>query len=256
MKFYEIYFSPTGGTKKTADIISDVWQSEKEVIDLFSVEYPQKTHFTENDVCLIAVPSFGGRVPAAAIERLQKLNGNGAKAILVAVYGNREFEDTLVELKDTLKNAGFFCVAAISAVAEHSIFRQFAANRPDKEDQRELEQFARQIYERIPTIPKDMALHVPGNHPYRTYNGVPLKPTADKTCTKCGICARTCPVNAIPKENPASVDKEKCISCMHCISVCPEKSRKNNKILLWGASQKLKKACGGRKQNQLFLNEI
>ena len=40
-----------------------------------------------------------------------------------------------------------FCpVAAIAAVAEHSIMRQFAAGRPDAEDERELAGFADRIF--------------------------------------------------------------------------------------------------------------
>ena len=38
--------------------------------------------FQADDVCLVSVPSFAGRVPAVAIERLKKFSGNGAKAIL------------------------------------------------------------------------------------------------------------------------------------------------------------------------------
>ena len=48
-------------------------------------------------------------------------------------------------------------------------------------------------------------------------------------------------------------DTEKCISCMRCVAICPKKARKLNKVLLFAASQKMKKACGGRKKNELFL---
>lgn len=96
----------------------------------------------ESDVCLISVPSYGGRVPAAAIERLKKISGNGAKAVLNCVYGNRAWEDTLTELQDILEEQGFQCVAALATVAEHSIFRQFATGRPDEDDRAELLEMA------------------------------------------------------------------------------------------------------------------
>ena len=96
--FYEITFSPTGGTKKCADLLSAAW-SEKTEIDLMDRKADfSKYTFTEEYTCLVAVPSFGGRVPAIATERLQNMQGGGAKAILVVVYGNRAYEDTLVEL--------------------------------------------------------------------------------------------------------------------------------------------------------------
>ena len=34
MKLFEIYFSPTGGTKKVVKIISNSWNCEKTEIDL------------------------------------------------------------------------------------------------------------------------------------------------------------------------------------------------------------------------------
>lgn len=93
--------------------------------------------------------TFGGRVPAPAVERLSQMKANGAKAILVCVYGNRAYEDTLVELEDTAKQAGFRVIAGVAAVAEHSIVRQFAAGRPDEQDKAQLCQFAQEIQKKL-----------------------------------------------------------------------------------------------------------
>ena len=103
----------------------------------------------EEDAALIAVPSYGGRVPETAVKRLSQIKGNGAKAILVCVYGNRAYEDTLAELEDTAKAAGFRITAAVAAVAEHSIARQFAAGRPDSQDQAQLTEFAGKIRKKL-----------------------------------------------------------------------------------------------------------
>ena len=59
---------------------------------------------------------------------------------------NRAYEDTLAELYDTVKANNFNVIAAISAVAEHSIVRQIAANRPDEIDKKQLTEFAKKIY--------------------------------------------------------------------------------------------------------------
>ena len=98
-----------------------------------------------------------------------------------------------------------------------------------------------------------LPVHVPGNRPYRKYGTIPLIPGASHTCGSCGLCAAKCPSGAIPSDNPKQTDKDKCISCMRCISVCPTHSRKLNPLMLAAASQKLKKACSGRKENELFL---
>ena len=146
MGHYNIHFSPTGGTKKVADIICVTLEGDFNEIDLCcNIE---QTSLNEEDICLVSVPSYGGRVPATAIERLKKIAGNGAKAVLNCVYGNRAWEDTLTELQDTLEEQGFRCVAALATVAEHSIFRQFATDRPDKKDKTEVIEMAGKVQER------------------------------------------------------------------------------------------------------------
>lgn len=110
--------------------------------------------FSEEDLCIIGVPSFGGRVPAIALERIKALSGNNATAILITVYGNRAYEDTLIELEDTLIEKNFTCQAAIAAIAEHSIMHQFATGRPDQNDLTELASFAQKIKEKQWTLQK------------------------------------------------------------------------------------------------------
>ena len=99
MNLYEISFSPTGGTKKVADCLAEALSQDIHPIDLTEMrEDFRALSLKETDTAVIAVPSYGGRVPAPAVERLSQIKANGAKAILVCVYGNRAYEDTLVEL--------------------------------------------------------------------------------------------------------------------------------------------------------------
>src|SRR5699024_9795295 len=96
-----IVFSPTGGTQRAAELLAEPFQPIAETIDLCAMHTDfSKTTLTSDDLCIVVVPSFAGRVPATAVERLRQMQGNGARAVLVAVYGNRAFEDTLVELQD------------------------------------------------------------------------------------------------------------------------------------------------------------
>lgn len=257
MGTYSIHFSPTGGTRKVMDILTEEWQKEEksgavETIDLTEADCDfGKYRFGSNDICFVGVPSYGGRVPGIALERLRMMKNEGAKAMMVVVYGNRAYDDTMLELKDVLKEAGFSVKAGIAAVAEHSIMHQFGAGRPDTTDVEELCGFVQRIREKLSA--GESELHVPGNRPYREYNGVPFKPIGGNKCGGCGICAKTCPVQAIPKENPQIVDESKCISCMRCLAVCPKKARKVNKLVLFTAAHKMKKVCSGRKVNELFL---
>ncbi|MEG1560266.1 MAG: 4Fe-4S binding protein [Clostridia bacterium] len=254
MKTYKIVFSPTGGTLKVANVFATAIGSDIIQIDLTNSKTNFNTFsFCSDDVCIIAVPSYGGRVPAVAVSRLRQLRGGQARAILISVYGNRAYEDTLLELKDTLLAMDFRCVSGVAAIAEHSIMRNFAAARPDETDLEELKSFAQKIVEKLRNNDVAENLVLPGKSPYRQYNGVPMKPAAGRKCIKCGLCAVNCPVEAIPVTTPNETDRTKCISCMRCISICPSKARTVNQLLLAVGVQKMKKTCGKYKHNELFL---
>lgn len=253
MKLYEICFSPTGGTKKAADILAKQLAEEIHSVDLTDSRADfSDISLNKDDTAVIAVPSYGGRVPGPAVQRLSAIKGNGAKAVLVCVYGNRAYEDTLAELQDTAKQAGFHIIAAVAAIAEHSIARQFAAGRPDAQDQACLQQFAEKIQKKL-TAGDVSEPAIPGNRPYKKGGGSGLVPSPTKDCVKCGICAEKCPVQAIDKNNPKKVDGKACISCMRCVTVCPHSARKVNGMMLAAVSTMLKKVCSERKECELYL---
>lgn len=248
MSVYEIVFSPTGGTEKVAHIVGGRWSKDATKIDLSVASGDfSKYHIEKDDMVLIAMPSFGGRAPAIAIEHLKKIKGNGAKCTLICIYGNRDYEDTLVEMEDAAKECGFQIIAAIAAVAEHSIMPQYASGRPDTSDQKLLAGFADRIMTKDYSAPT-----IPGSRPYKKAGGVGLVPAADKSCVGCGLCARQCPAQAI---DPGSLkaDAHLCISCMRCVKRCPKQARKVNGAIVSIASLAIKKACSTRKENQLFL---
>ena len=141
-KIWNIQFSPTGGTEKAAHALLR-GLGEAETLDLCNAEKDfSAVKLSAEDLAVIAMPSYGGRAPAVAISRLKEIKGCGAKCVLLCVYGNRAYEDTLAEMEDAANAAGFQVIAAVAAVAEHSIIRKFAAGRPDEKDAGQLKDFS------------------------------------------------------------------------------------------------------------------
>lgn len=158
----------------------------------------------------------------------------------------------MVELRDAGVQAGFRVVAAVAAIAEHSVARQYASGRPDKEDAEQLSDFAGRIRRKLSEGDCSEPA-IPGNRPYKKSGGIGMVPKPTKECTRCGVCAAKCPVQAIDKDHPKAVDEKVCISCMRCVSVCPHSARKVNSVLLSAAGLALKKVCSERKNPELFL---
>lgn len=148
MNKYRIIFSPTGGTEKVSKSITKNWGYVEDIdLSVVNKNY-QDISLTENDIAVIAMPTYAGLSPQVALDRLAKINAHNCKCVIVAVYGNRAYEDTLVQMEDYARMAGFDVIGAISAIAEHSIFHQFATGRPDENDCHQLEEFGDQILEK------------------------------------------------------------------------------------------------------------
>ncbi len=251
MGVYNIYYSPTGGTKKVSDIVAGAMNKDAVIIDLLKKDDFGR-EFAEKDICIMSAPAFGGRIPQDMAEKIKTFKGNGANAVLVAVFGNRAIDDTLAELQDLAAGAGFKVTAGIEAVAEHSLARMYGAGRPDIEDRTELEAFVGKIMEKYQN--RDFSLpEIPGKRPYKQFTPSPMKPVVDNNCTDCKKCAMECPVDAIPMDNVKAVDGEKCFLCMHCAAVCPQKARNHSPEIMKAIEERLRPFCSERKPNRLYI---
>lgn len=251
MNKYRIIFSPTGGTEKVAKAITKGWSEVKDIdLSIAGKNYKDIT-LTSDDIAVIAMPSFGGVAPQIALDRLSVISANNCKCVIVAVYGNRAYENTLVQMEDYAAKAGFNVIAAVSAVAEHSILHQYATGRPDEADCNKLAEFGSEILSKA--METDVSKpQIPGNKPYKT-SSAGLIPKANNSCSACGLCVNKCPVGAISKSNPRITDKSKCISCMRCVAVCPKQARKVSGFMTAVAGMAIKKACSVKKECELFL---
>ena len=247
-KWIIAHFSPTGGTKKVADAIAAGFAVPVAEMDLTKAD--SALTLGEKDGLMAVLPVFAGRVPQISLERLSALKGNGQKAVAVVVYGNREFDDALLETRDALEANGFRVIAAAAFIAEHSMYRSIAQGRPDEEDQALCRRFAADVMAKE----DDAApVQVPGNKPYKELKPAAFHPAANEGCTKCGICARQCPVGAIPMGNPSQTNNDLCINCMGCVEACPVRSRALPDAFLAMISQMLNQNAAGYKKPSVFL---
>lgn len=254
MKCSLIVFSPTGGVQKVADILCSSIASSVDVYDLTKNDFKAVDLVaSEDDIAVIALPSYGGRVPALATSRLKLIRSDGMRCVIVCVYGNRAYDDTLVEMQDLAKECGFCVISAVSAVAEHSIVHKYATNRPDATDEKELREIGARILEKLSKNDCDNNFTVPGNRPYKKAGGAGLVPKATSACVECGLCAIECPAGAIDKTRLKVADRSKCISCMRCAMRCPNDARKPNGAMVTIAGIAIKKACSVRKSCECYL---
>lgn len=250
MALYQILFSPTGGTARAAALLAEGIGETASALDLCDPAFAPMA-FQKEDVCLVAMPVYGGRVPDLAARRFGGCRGNGARAVVMAVYGNREFEDALAELQDLAEAAGFTVIAGVAAVAEHSIVREFGRGRPDQADAAVLRDMGRRLRERLAQQDSG-APALPGDRPYQACHLMPIGIRVSEACTGCGLCARKCPVGAIDPAAPSLPAKESCISCMRCVAVCPSGARSVDPARIAALKEKIGPACRERKENRLF----
>ena len=222
-KITTVFFSPSETTKKVAGIIADNFEDEHVVCDL--LYFNDEKEFASDDIVVVGMPVFAGRIPKTARDRLSKLAGDNTKAIAFANYGNAHVTDALLELVDLLKENNFDVVAAASTISHHSIFDGVAVGRPDDDDIAKIDEFAQKAIEKIENG-DSLEAEIPGNRPYVDYKTLPFIVSCDEsTCVFCLECVSVCPEKAIPDDDPADVDLDLCTKCTSCINICPENAR-------------------------------
>ncbi len=258
-----VFFSPTGTTKTVARaIVQGICPDATETIDITSpAARKQPLRISKNELLVIAVPVYMGRVPELLGEWLNSIQAHGTPAVCVVVYGNRAYEDALLELTEVVGKCGGIPIAGAAYIGEHSFStpeNPVAQGRPDKEDLAHAAAFGTKIRDKIQAMTpasKTPDVPMPGVFPYRgstTLWDVDFIEVSN-LCTQCGVCAEVCPTGAVAPENSVLIDREKCITCCACIKSCPQRARTMKHSPVMEASKRLHTLYGERKEPECFV---
>lgn len=239
-KVWAVYFSGTGTTAKTvreiAKVAAEGLGSPWESVNFSRPKVRQEDlRFSVDDLVIVGTPVYAGRVPNLLLPYLkEKLEGAGALAVPVVLFGNRNYDDALMELRNILQENHFACIAGAAFVGEHSFSDTLGKGRPDAEDMEKIRQFGRAVAEKVQDLPwaPEEPVAVGGEDPIRPYykprdrhgnfiNILKVKPKTDTAlCDECGKCVQLCPMGAIDPAHPALVPGI-CVKCGACIKGCP-----------------------------------
>ena len=239
-KIWAVYFSGTGTTRRTVERIAS-GLAEKLSLPVEKVDFSrppvrqQELRFDAADLVVFGTPVYAGRVPNVLLPFLQeKIVGGGALAVPVVLFGNRAYDDALMELRNILAADGLHPVAAAAFVGEHSFSRTLGQGRPNENDEALMDEFAAEtadLVRRLPAAP-EKPVAVRGQEPLRPYytprdragnpiNILKVKPKTDMTrCGGCGLCAEMCPMGSIDPTDVSAV-RGICIKCCACVKGCP-----------------------------------
>jgi len=224
---WAVYFSATGNTKK---VVTSVAKTLSENLaasyQAFSFNLPQNRNqeltFGADDLVVFGVPIYAGRVPNLLLPFIRdKVFGNKTLSIPLVMYGNRNYDDGLIELCNVMQDNGFCPIAAGAFVGEHSFSHTLGAGRPDSEDMALAQELAQKAAEKVLLLtgPPKETIIVPGSNPIKGFLKAKPKTDPDK-CVDCGHCAQICPMGAIDPNDISNVIGT-CIKCCACIKNCP-----------------------------------
>lgn len=270
MNINTLYFSATGTTEKIVSRIAAKLKeclNQESALSNFSFTSPEaradSKSYSSEDIVIVGVPVYAGRVPNVLLSYLESLEGNGAIAIAVVLYGNRNYDDALAELRNILCHKNFIVAGAGAFIGEHSFSVALAKNRPDSGDYMYADELAKKVAEKINGLYLLESTRVQGSYPPgpyympRDHEGNPVdirkvKPKTSSSCINCNICALCCPMGSINHDNPAEITGI-CIKCGACIKKCPVQAKYYDDLNYLRHKEELESDFSQRKLPEIFF---
>jgi ferredoxin len=260
-----IYFSPTQTTQQVVEGIAQAFPVERRRLDLTPPSaMADGLEEMRGELAVIGMPVYGGRVPVEAVPRLRRLRAHATPAVVVAVYGNREYDDALLELKDLAEELGCVPVAGAAFIGAHTANYALdeatppvAKGRPDQVDLQRARAFGEAVWRKVReahTLDEIPPLHVPGHFPYVEESWSKAAPASlDASCNRCGTCASVCPMGAIAVGDEVETDEQACILCCACVKHCPSGARVCDHTWMRQAGEWLSANHRERKEPEVYL---
>jgi ferredoxin len=268
MKFKRVnlfYYSPTHTTQKIVNEIAVGIGIDPMKIIENNLTYPEYAdsliEVEPHDLVVIAGPVYAGRIASEAIKRLETIKFAGNAAVLVAVYGNRNYDDALIDLREVAHHAGLRPIAAGAFIGEHSYStKQFPTGRgrPDAEDKEAARDFGHQIYKKVQSLNTKEGLPepaIPGTFPLPERRVIPpsFAETVFENCIECGRCQEVCPTGAVFFNKGYQTKPELCTICCACLKECPRHARVIKSEHVQKFREMLATNCAARKQPETFF---
>lgn len=271
MNVKAVFFSPTGKTEKYVKVfVSRFVNQEKtsntvsniNITDLKVREGMEALCIGKEELLVLGVPVYAGRVPNILLTFLSRIKSDGGRAVAIVNYGNRDYDDALSELVEILKDSGLTVIAAAAFVSQHAFSDKIAFRRPDNRDLMICDFFSQEVIKKMNDL-QMASVNVPGQVPPRPYykpldiNGLPydfrkIKPVTSSNCNNCGKCAVICPMDAIDRMDYSNV-KGTCIKCCACVKGCPTGSKRFMDTNFIKHKLELEDECTLRCEPSLFL---
>lgn len=240
------YFTGTDTTKNMTEYLAKAAGEALGLqVKVFDFTLPQARQevkiFSKEDLVFLGTPVIAGRVPNVLLKYLGTIRGEGALGVPVVLYGNRNYDNALIELRDIMEDDGFKTIGAGAFIGEHSFSKILGAHRPDSHDFEIAKEFAEAVCHKVKNLRDSAALEpvfVKGKTREESYGGyyqprdrqgtpvniLKVKPKTKDNCIDCKLCAKVCPMGSINFDNVSEITGI-CMKCCACVKKCPVQAK-------------------------------
>ncbi len=241
-----VYFSPSGNTRKVADIIANTLNQMGQKAVVFDLAAKDEKDHKElavdtlnRDGCLwVGSPVYAHHALPQVTDFISGLPvTKTGYAVPFVTYGGVTSGMALYKMGQILTENGFRLLGAAKIVAVHSMMWRFknplGEGHPNDEDKAMVRDLIKAVHEKF-SNPDRMSALTPDQLNYQPKNSQeafhhadikttkkifpPMKFDAD-LCTECGVCKEECPTRNIVME-PSFQFGDNCIFCYDCVRTC------------------------------------